>query len=280
MNYTPLFLLSLFVMLSATHCTNSAPSDGKDHTEQFADLGKDTSFQQEHEEPAIIDAITSGEPAKYPTADGKMATATIWKAKNPSNKYLFVIHEWWGLNDFIRREAARLHNQLTDVNVLALDLYDGGVATTREAASELMQAVETERAEAIINGAIALAGKEAEIATIGWCFGGGWSLKSSILAAEQGAGCVIYYGMPVQEEEKLSPLKAPVLGIFAEKDEWITPQVANDFKKMAGDVGKEVTVHIFDADHAFANPSSPRYVEQAAQEANALALEFLKERLN
>lgn len=89
----------------------------------------------------------------------------------------------------------------------------------------------------------------------------------------------MYYGMPVQKAEELAPLKTDVLGIFAEKDGWITPEVVGNFEVLANATGKNVSVHQFDAEHAFANPSSPRYNEKAAQEANQLALDFLKEKL-
>jgi carboxymethylenebutenolidase len=130
-----------------------------------------------------------------------------------------------------------------------------------------------------VNGALAYAGNKAKVATVGWCFGGGWSLKASILAGEQGAGCVIFYGMPVQKADQLVNLKAEVLGLFAEKDSWITPEVVNNFEAIMKATGKSVTTKQFDAEHAFANPSSPRYNEAAAQEANAMALKFLKEKL-
>ena len=86
--------------------------------------------------------------------------------------------------------------------------------------------------------------------------------------------------MPVEKAEELAPLKAEVLGIFGEKDKWINPDVVKKFDALAKATGKDFKYKIFDADHAFANPSSPRYVEAAAQEANAMVLDFLKEKLN
>ena len=74
-------------------------------------------------------------------------------------------------------------------------------------------------------------------------------------------------------------MKQIFLGIFAEKDAWITPEVAKKFGDLAKATGKNYDYHLFDADHAFANPSSERYVEKEAQKANKLATSFLKERL-
>jgi carboxymethylenebutenolidase len=93
-----------------------------------------------------------------------------------------------------------------------------------------MQAVKTERAESILKGALALS-KGNKIATIGWCFVGGWSLQTGILPGNQAKACVMYYGMPEKYLERLSMLKTDVLGVFASKDKWINNEVVNQFKK-------------------------------------------------
>lgn len=238
-------------------------------------------FKEAHDEPKQIVYEGLGEMMTFPTNDDKTGAAYQIQAKEMDvEKYLFVIHEWWGLNDHIKREADRLYEELNgQVTVMALDMYDGKVATTRDDASEFMKAVSEERAKTIINGAIAQTGEFAEIATIGWCFGGGWSLKASILAEDKGAGCVIYYGMPVQKAEELAPIQSDILGVFAKDDKWITPEVANNFEALAKATGKNIENHIFDANHAFANPSSEQYNGEAAKAANKLAREFLKVRL-
>lgn len=278
--------LIVCAILFTIGCNNSSTSksatchDTTMVAKDMKDFAKDEDFKNAHELKSDTAFEAKGEMMEFPSTDGKPGSAYFLKAADGGTDYLFVIHEWWGLNNHIKQEAERLQAELGgNINVMALDLYDGKVATNREDAGKYMQATSEERAAAIIEGAINLAGKEAKIATIGWCFGGGWSLKSSILAGEQGAGCVIYYGMPVQEADKLKPLEADVLGIFAEKDGWITPEVVNNFMETATGAGKDVTVHQFDAEHAFANPSSERYDAAAASKANALALEFLKERL-
>jgi len=250
--------------------------ESDDSMGQFAD---DEEFQEAHNTPDSIAFEASGEMATFDTPDGETGSAYVITAEEPSNKYLFVIHEWWGLNDHIKREAERLYTELDNTTIMALDMYDGKVATTQEEAGQYMEAVSDERAQAIIKGALAKAGPEAEIATIGWCFGGGWSLRTSILAGDQGVGCVMYYGMPVQTADKLAPLEADILGIFAENDGWITPKVVNKFKNLAESTGKDIEIHFFDANHAFANPSSDAYKEAAAQEANQLARAFLREHL-
>lgn len=272
-----LVFLSLCLFVLASCGGNKSTAEGE--KEGMAQFAEDEEFKDAHDTPEENDHEAKGEMITFAAADGTDASAYALMAEGSTDKYLIVIHEWWGLNDHIKEEADRLFAELGDVNVMALDMYDGKVATSPDEAGKFMQAVKPERAEAIVKGALAKAGDNAKIGTIGWCFGGGWSLKSSIMAGDQGAGCVIYYGMPVQEAQALAPLKADVLGIFAEQDGWITPEVVTKFEDLAKATGKKVETRQFDAAHAFANPSNPKYDEAAAKEANAMALNFLKERL-
>jgi len=248
-------------------------------TKDMSDFSEEKSFKDAHDSPKDIDAKLANEMVTFPTPDGKEGSAYMIKSKTDSDKYLFVIHEWWGLNDHIKQEAERYAEALGDVNVMALDLYNGNVADNPDDASRFMKAVKEDRAEAVVKGALAMAGKNAKIGTIGWCFGGGWSLKSALLAGKQADACVIYYGMPVNDAKQLATLDTDVLGIWADKDQWITPEVAKKFGSVMKATGKKFISHSFDADHAFANPSSERYVETAATEANKIALEYLKARL-
>ena len=246
-------------------------------TEEFAQLASFADFRNQHPNPQPYVRMNAlGKMITFSTPGGQEGHAYAITTDGSSNEYLFVFHEWWGLNEHIKEEADRLSQELNSVNVIALDLYDGEVATSREEAQKLVQSVKTERAEAIINGAIDYVGDEANIATIGWCFGGGWSLQATILADEQAAGCVMYYGMPVKDQEKIAAIDADVLGIFASQDQHITPQIVKNFEQEMNAADKDITIKMYDADHAFANPSSPRYKEQAAQEANEVALAFLK----
>lgn len=246
----------------------------------FTSFASDKQFRDAHQTP---DAFTlkdaKGKMIKFKTKSGNEANAYFVESKRKSNKYIFVFHEWWGLNDHIKREADELKEKLGDVNVIALDLYDGKVATSREDAAKYMQSVNKDRAIEIVQGAFEFAGKDAEIGTIGWCFGGGWSLQASILAGKQGRACVMYYGIIENTPETFKELNAPVLGIFAEKDGWVTPEVYGNLEKNLKAAGKKVTIKSFNADHAFANPSNPNYDKQATKEAKELTIKFFKENL-
>jgi carboxymethylenebutenolidase len=265
-------------------CVKPATSDAGETsgaTAQFAALSNDASFREKHENPLPFNLHgQTGKMISYKTPDGKTAKAYEIKAKKRTNDYVFVIHEWWGLNDYIKKESQRLSEEIGDANIIALDLYDGRIATTQEQAGQLMQAVSEDRARAIINGALNYVGKKADIATIGWCFGGGWSLQTAIMAGSQAEAAVIYYGMPEQNVERLKKLKAPVLGIFASQDQWINPKVVEEFKQNMDKADEKLTVKMYEADHAFANPSNPKYKAEFAEEAHKLAVEFIKKHLD
>jgi carboxymethylenebutenolidase len=234
-------------------------------------------FGKLHPNPLILQNYTAmGETIHYKTADGKMASGYFIKAKKPTDKWVLVFQEWWGLNDNIKNEADKLYSELGDVNVLAPDMYDGKVATTPDSAMVYMRNANADRLDAIVNGAIGYAGKNAKIYTIGWCFGGGWSLQASLLAGKQAAGCVMYYGRPENNIDRLKQLNCDVIGFFANQDQGINPQVVTRFEDDMKTAGKKLTVYRYNAGHGFANPSNPIYNKEATEDANAKALAFLK----
>lgn len=249
-------------------------------TETFAMLSEDRNFVLSHLDPLPYKLKEeSGTMISFKTTDGKEGYAYEIKAKTKANKYIFIIHEWWGLNDYIKKESERIYTELKDVNVIALDLYDKKVATTRDSAGKYMNEVKMVRAEAIIKGALAYAGKNAEIATIGWCFGGGWSMQASIIAGKQSKACVMYYGMPEENSSQLKKLNAPVLFIWPQQDKWINKEVVEKMKVNMNKSNKSVEVISYNADHAFANPSNPKYSKEFADDAFNHSMKFITDNL-
>lgn len=249
-------------------------------TTRFARFASNKEFIMSHAAPLPFhfSSEKGGTDITFKAADGTDAYAYEIKAAEKTNYYVFVIHEWWGLNDYIKQEAEKMNKDF-DVNVIALDLYDKKVATKPEEAAKYMQSANTERIQNIIKGAFNYVGADAKIFTIGWCFGGGWSLQTSLLAGKQAAGCIMYYGMPEKSEEKLKSLKADVLGLFANKEQWITPQIVNEFEATLKKLDKNVTIYRYDAVHAFANPSNPNHDKAASEDAYKHVTEFLKARM-
>jgi carboxymethylenebutenolidase len=266
---TIVFFLSIF-NTTAQSCCATASVD-------FSSLANDPAFVSTHAEPLPFHYIPvhGGQSITFPTADGKTANGFIIKAHGDSKKYLLVYQEWWGLNDYIKRQAESFYHSLGDVNVIAIDLYDGKIATTREDASKYMQENVEARSNEIIKGALKYIGKDAQVTSVGWCFGGGWSLKSAILSGKQAKGCVMYYGMPVDKVKELKKLNCSVLGLFA-TEQWINKEMIEKFDKNMKKAKKTLTYKIYEAEHAFANPSNPKFNNEATNDAYMKAVEYLK----
>ena len=242
-------------------------------------LAANPAFQQLHASPLPFTYKGAGEMVKFPTPDGQSANGFLLKAKKPSDKWLLVYQEWWGLNDNIKKEAEKYYNDLQDVNVLALDMYDGKVATEPAEAGKLMGAASKDRLASIMKGGITYAGPKAEFASVGWCFGGMLSLQSAMLEGKQAKGCVMYYGRPEQDVEKLKTLDTDVIGFFGSQDKGITPESVKMFEENMQKAGEKLTVKMYDAGHGFANPSNPIYNKEAAADSYKLALAYLKDKL-
>ena len=251
-----------------------------DVREQFRQEAATMAFAALHETPRYYKLENpTGIAVTFKAADGSTAMGYEIKSKKKSNKWVFVIQEWWGLNDYIKRESETLSQELGDVNVLALDLYDGKVAATPDSAMKLVQAAKTDRLENIIKGGLAYAGTDAKIYTIGGCFGGMWSLQTALLAGKQAAGCVMYYGRPETNLEKLKGLNCDIIGFFGNLDKSPSPQMVTQFETDLQTVGKKIKAYKYEAGHGFANPSNPSFNKAATEDAHAKAIAFLKEHM-
>ena len=252
-------------------------------TEKFAMFASNKDFNNEHPSPRMYTHVSQagGEMIKFKCGDGTEANAYLLKAKKATNNWIFVFQEWWGLNDNIKRHSEDLYKDLGNVNVLALDMYDGKLATDKDMAGKYMGEFKQTRGDAIVMGALAYAGPGAKVGTVGWCFGGGQSLLATLNAGKQASACVIYYGMPVDNVETLKTLNCDVLGIFGSKDGWINPDAVKKFEGNMKAAGKGLTVKMYDANHGFANPSNPmgNFNADAAADAYKNTVEFFKGRL-
>jgi carboxymethylenebutenolidase len=234
-------------------------------------------FAGMHPSPMVVNPENLlGKMMSFDAADGKPANAYFIAAKKKSNKYLIVIQEWWGLNDNVKMESDKYYTDLGDVNVIAVDMYDGKVAATPDSAMKLMRGADMGRMTAIMQGAIKYAGSKASIYSVGWCFGGMWSLQTAILAGPQAKGSVMYYGRPESNMEKLKSIQCDIIGFFGNLDQSPSPTMVNDFEKNMKEAGKNLSVNRYQAGHGFANPSNPSYNAAAKEDAYAKAIAFLK----
>lgn len=163
---------------------------------------------------------------------------------------------------------------------LAVDLYGGESADTRDGAAALMSA-SMEKAPALtenLKQAYAfLEGDGQKVGTIGWCFGGGWSLGAALAMPEDIDATVIYYGRLVTDEDTLAPLSMPILGMFGSEDQGIPVDSVRAFEASLKALEKNATIHVYEgADHAFANPSGTAYQATPAQDAWQKTLAFFE----
>lgn len=172
---------------------------------------------------------------------------------------IVVIHEWWGLNDWVKEQASKLSDQ--GYVALAIDLYRGKVATTPDEAHELMRGVPEDRAARDLRAAMEFLKsqsnvKKDRIASIGWCMGGGYSLDVALQEPTLRA-TVINYGHLASDSESLKKINASILGLFGGQDRGIPPADVKKFEQSLKQMGKKVEVVIYpDAGHAFENPNN------------------------
>lgn len=248
--------------------------------EKFALFAADNEFNRAHADPLpYTHQSRVGKMITFKTVGGPDASGYLLEAKTKTNNWIFVFQEWWGLNDHIKREAEQFYTALGNVNVLAIDMYDGKVTDKREEAGKLMGEFKQDRGNAIVQGAMAVAGKNAKIGTVGWCFGGGQSLQAALTAGNQAAACVMYYGMPEENVDRLKKLNCDVLNIWPKQDQWINKSVMDKFEANMKAAGKNLTIKSYDADHAFANPSNPKYNKVYTEDAFRNSVAFFKARL-
>lgn len=227
-------------------------------------------------------AQVSGEEVTYATVSGNEITGYLAKGDfEGESPGIIVIHEWWGLNDNIRAMADKLAGE--GYTALAVDLYEGSVAETPDSAKVFAGSVQEKQAiENLTQAYSYLENRESvtSIGSIGWCFGGGWSLKTALAYPEKIDATVIYYGQLVTDPRQLKDLEMPVLGIFGAEDEGIPVDQVKEFESALNEVDVENSIHIYEgAGHAFANPSGERYQQEAAEDAWQKTINFLNTHL-
>jgi carboxymethylenebutenolidase len=222
----------------------------------------------------------------YGNSSGYLVSPLIDNGSNATSQLLpavVMIHEWWGLNKNIKDMANELAKQ--GYVVLAADMYGGQVATTPDQAMQLVGSVRENPSEAIANlqAAVRYLGSlenvnSSRIASLGWCFGGGQSLQLALNSEENPlAATVLYYGNPVIDEQELSKIKWPVLGIFGDQDDSIPVENVTKFEQALNSTGIPNEIYIYEGvGHAFANPSGDNYAPEQTADAWNKTLAFLK----
>ncbi len=200
-----------------------------------------------------------GKSVSYKSGDDTVNGSLYTPAGKGPFPALIVIHEWWGLNDWVKGQASKLADQ--GYVALAIDLYRGKVADTPDMAHELMRGLPTDRAIRDLKAAYDFLAaqpnvKKDRIGSIGWCMGGGYSLDVAL--AEPGlAAAVINYGHLATEPAEMKKIQAPILGLFGGQDRGIPPDDVKKFQAAMEQLGKKIDVKIYpEAGHGFENPNN------------------------
>ena len=224
-----------------------------------------------------------GRPVSYKSGDETVNGILFTPKGSGPFPALVVIHEWWGLNDWVKGEASKLADQ--GYVALAIDLYRGKVATTPDEAHQIMRGVPTDRANRDL---LAASGylrslnnvNPDKVGSIGWCMGGGYSLDLAISDPKLKA-TVINYGHLASDEATLKKINAAILGIFGGQDKGIPVEDVRKFGSELKAMGKVADIHIFpNAGHAFENPNNRQgYRADDAAQAWKITNDFLAEYL-
>ena len=216
----------------------------------------------------------TGQAVTYATVDGTPVTGYLAQPTTPESDTLpaiITIHEWWGLNENIEAMTRRLAGE--GYTVLAVDLYGDQIATEPDQARELMRSVMDNPAPAQDNLFQASEFLKSEygasaLGSVGWCFGGNWSLRTGLLLSSELDAMAIYYGQLILAPEALDALDMPIIGFFGEDDSSIAVEDVNNFESVLTDLGKDVDINLYPCVcHAFANPSGQNYAAAAAEDA-------------
>jgi isopenicillin N synthase-like dioxygenase/dienelactone hydrolase len=219
----------------------------------------------------------NAETVEIQTTDRRTVRAALARAATPDAPALILIHEWWGLLDEQRALAERLAER--GYTTLAVDLFDGRTTDDATRAAELMNGVDPAQATATLSAWVAWLRKRGapKVGTIGFCFGGTWSMNASLATPIDAT--VIFYGWVVRPAAEYEPLKGPVLAHFGSRDEFVPTGSAQRLDAALSEAGKRHEVHSYAAGHAFAREGGPHYDETAAALAWERTDAFLRRNL-
>ncbi len=213
-------------------------------------------------------------------ANGGKTTGYLTKPESGEGPGIIVLQEWWGLVGHIKNVADRF--AAAGYVALAPDLYNGEATKSPDEAGKLMMALNIEQTEQDLSGAVdylVSSSSGAKIGIVGFCMGGQLALFAASKNPRIGA-CVDFYGIHPNVKPDYSKLTAPVLGLFAEKDGFVSPDVVNALEQTLGNAGVSTDFQIYpDVDHAFFNDEREVYNLAAATDAWNRVQDFLEKHI-
>ncbi len=276
--------ITLGLAVALFGCDTTQTADEQELEATMKEHGNDTPVASPMASTAPATPV-SGAAVVYHTVDGQDIEGWLAQPDNATGELpaLIVIHEWWGLNDNIRRAAERFAGE--GYVALAVDLHRGNTAATPKDAMKMGRVLSGDKDVALANLKDAIAYLKAAdgvsgIGVIGWCQGGKWSMLTALNNPADIDATVVYYGQVTDDKAELEVLDMPVLGIFAGDDFIVPPKMAYRFAASMADLKKELEFYMYrDASHAFSNPSGQGYNPEAAADAWTHTTAFLARNL-
>jgi carboxymethylenebutenolidase len=231
----------------------------------------------------VATAAVKSEVVSYKSGDETVNSYLVLPEGSGKHPAILVIHEWWGLNDWVKEQAQHFAQQ--GYVALAVDLYRGQVAATPDDAHILMRGLPDDRGLRDLQAAFTYLSSRPDVETnkigaIGWCMGGGWAIK---LAEDQQklAAFVVNYGSLPTDPAIVARIQAPMLGNFGAEDKGIPPEAVNAFEAKMKAAGKSADIKIYQgAGHAFQNPSNAEgYRKDATEDADKRIDAFFRKQL-
>ena len=223
------------------------------------------------------------ESVTFASGDEKAPGYLVLPSAEGKHPAVIVIHEWWGLNDWVKEKTRGFAGD--GAVSLAVDLYRGRVAADADTAHQLMRGMPEDRALRDLEGAFNYLASRPDvdpshIGVVGWCMGGGQALSLAI-AEPKLAAAVVYYGRLVTDPATIEKIKTPLLGNFGADDQGITPESVKAFSAAAKKAGVKADFKVYpNAGHGFASNHDPKiFKTEAARDADRRTSSFFAQHL-
>ena len=194
---------------------------------------------------------------------------------------VIALHEWWGLNDWVKMQATNLAEN--GYVVIAVDLYRGKVTDKSSEARKLKSALSNNRTIREMKAAFRYLAARPDvdpkhIGSIGWSMGGGFAIRLAIHEPRL-AAAVVNYGMPPTNPIEIQKISAQVLGNWGMLDYGVPPSTVRVFEKVMKTLNKSINIRMYaGAGHSFENPNNKSgYRPEAAADAWLRTLDFFTE---
>lgn len=203
---------------------------------------------------------------------------------NAHHPGIVLIQEWWGIEPHIRDLAQKL--AANGFVVAVPDLFHGKIATEPNDAQKMVMMISgnVDRAAREITGALETIKAmpnvtPKKLGLMGFCVGGFLTYVVASRYPDLGAIVPFYGGGYDPSPAEVAKVNAPVLAIYGSRDHGIPLEHVKKIERMYKTAGKDITVKVYDAGHAFLNPDHGMGNEKAAAEAWPVAIRFLQEKL-